>query len=162
MVKKKYLKRFTEEQLTRIEKDCLSAPQYEGLMVSREALMYFMPVILALPMQQLVWIYPVATTYKQGLFSKTYYTIVAITKDKKRHTLLRWNMDSERMENSMIFLNEQLKELRPYLLFGYSEQLYTIFRKDFNRMIQMAEHGTGFSIDTSLPENITKPLEQSC
>ena len=130
-------------------------------MVSSEALMYFMPVILALPIQELVWIYPVVTTYRKGLFSKTCYTIVAITKDKKQHNLLRENMDSERMENSMIFLNEHLKELRPYLLFGYSEQLYNIFRKDFNRMIQMADHGTGFSIDTTLPENITKPLEQS-
>ena len=158
-LKNKYIKRFTDEQLAKIEAECLSAPQYEGLMVTSEALMYFMPAILALPVQELVWVYPVATTYRKGLWSKTYYTIVAVTKDKKRHTLLRANRDSERMENSMLFLSEHLKELRPYVLLGYSEQLAAICKKEFNSMLQMADRGVGLNIDMSKLEDIRKPLE---
>lgn len=158
-LKNKYIKRFTDEQLAKIEAECLSAPQYDGIMVTSEALVYFMPAILALPVQELVWIYPVATTYRNGLLSKTYYTIVAVTKDKKRHTLLRANRDSERMENSMVFLSEHLKELRPYVLLGYSEQLSTICKKEFNSMLQMADRGVGLNIDMSKLEDIKKPLE---
>lgn len=153
----KYLKRFTKEQRMRMETECLSAPHCEGFMVTSDALMYFMPAILALPIQELVWVYPVALTYHKGVLQKTYYYIAAVTRDKKEHVLLRENLEQERMERSMTFLNEQLKKSRPHLLVGYSDLLSAMCKKEFNRLVQRADFGTGFDESLALPRTIFEP-----
>lgn len=158
--KKKYLKRFTDEQLKRMESECLSAPQYEGFMVTGEALLYFMPAILALPIRELVWVYPMELKYHKGALQKTYYYIAAVTKDKKEYVLLRENMEQRRMERAMVFLNEQLKKLRPHLFVGYSDILAAMYKKEFNRMIQMADSGIGVDEAAVLPENICDTWKQ--
>lgn len=158
--KKTYLKRFTDKQLEQMENECLSAPHCDGLMVTSVALMYFMPTIMAIPIGELVWVYPLVETHRKGLLmNKTYYVIIAVTKDKKEYRLLRENMAQAQMERSMIFLHEALTILRPHLMLGYSESLFTISKKEFGKLAQMADMGTGFDKDTAVAKNVCDPRE---
>lgn len=161
LTKKKYLKRFRREQLERMEAECLSAPTCEGFMVTKDALMYFMPGIMAIPIEELVWVYPLFETHRKGMFmSKTYYAIIAVTKNKKEYRLLRENLEYQPLERSMKFLEETLKQLRPNLIMGYTEALSDMRKNNFQSMIQMSETGTGFDKDTALATSVCEPRKK--
>ncbi len=129
----RYIKMLSAEQRQSIESECLKAPHYEGLMVTGEVLIYFMPMIIILPIQNLVWIYPVEEVHRKGVIEKVFYTILAVSADGRAYTLLRENMDKERVSRSMDFLAEQLKTKRPHLIMGYSKELDMVAKKDFDR-----------------------------
>lgn len=154
-LKKKFLKRFSAEQLERIDKECQNAPQKEGFMVTSDALMYFMPAIIALPMQDLVWVYALEQTHNKGVFlSKTYYAIVAVTRDKKSYTLLRGTRSTELVNQVMRFLHEHLTKFRPHVIFGHTEALDTMRKKDFARMVQIADSGANSEDMASFAQDI--------
>lgn len=84
---------------------------------------------------ELVWAYLHKTTHTtNGVKTGTSYEVILYDKDKKAHHI---GMNNEASANSIL---EYLGNTFPHILVGYDDEIYRLFRKDFNTFLDLRYH----------------------
>lgn len=138
---KKIWQRFREDELGRIEQQCLTAPHMGPLLVTQDAVIYLSGSnAIALPIRDMVWVYPEETVWRKGLLRRVSYSLCIVLRDKTTFAVLKTGASGkEEVEDAMLFLSEQLKEQRPHALYGYSDERKKMFASEFERMVKLAD-----------------------
>ncbi|MCH5269485.1 MAG: hypothetical protein J1E83_01930 [Lachnospiraceae bacterium] len=136
----KSMKRFTQEELTRIDQAIPMTQMQEGFCVTYDAVVCSKRKFFLYPVRDVLWVYGhVLTTRLYGVIpiGRDSFVIIA-GKDHKRYTC-RTKNKSNVIDNIVEFLKAGLSRYRKGIFYGYSTDLDAMFRKDFNRMLTMSQ-----------------------
>lgn len=136
----KSLKRFTQEELARIDNAIPMAQMQEGFCVTYDAVVCSKRKFFLYPVRDILWVYGhVLTTRLYGVIpiGRDSFVIIA-GKDHKRYTC-RTKNKSNVIDNIVEFLKAGLSQYHKGIFYGYSTDLDAMFRKDFNRMLTMSQ-----------------------
>lgn len=136
----KSLKRFTQEELARIDSAIPMAQMQEGFCVTYDAVVCTKRKFFLYPVRDVLWVYGhVLTTRLYGVIpiGRDSFVIIA-GKDHKRYTC-RTRNKNQVVDNIVEFLKAGLGRYRKGIFYGHSTDLDTMFRKDFNRMLAMSQ-----------------------
>lgn len=132
---KKVLTYFTQEELTRIDRAIPSIQLEDGFGVTEDALICGRGGLIY-PVKNILWVYKREVTtnlYRVIPVNRNSYVVV-IGKDHKGGSCkVRNNV------NIIEFLQRELQQYRKGIFFGYSNELDTLYRQDFNKMVSMSE-----------------------
>lgn len=111
------------------------------LLVTQDAVIYLSGSnAIALPISDMVWVYPEETVWQKGLLRRVSYSLCIVLRDKTTFAVLKTGASGkEEVEDAMLFLSEQLKEQRPHALYGYSDECKKMFASEFERMVKLAD-----------------------
>lgn len=134
------LKRFTQEELARIDNAIPMAQMQNGFCVTYDAVVCSKGKCFLYPVRDVLWVYGhVLTTRLYGVIPVSRNSFVVIAgKDHKRYTCRTKNRNNA-VDNAVEFLKAGLSQYRKGIFYGYSADLDTLFQKDFNRMLAMSQ-----------------------
>lgn len=133
---KKSLARFTDAQLSRINNEIPLVQTKEGFCVTHDALICSRGRLFLYPVKDILWIYKQVTTTKMyGVIPMGKSSVLMIGgMDHKRYGC-KTNNKGDIVE----FLHAGLQPYRKGVFYGYSNELDRMFRKNFNRMVEMSK-----------------------
>lgn len=130
--------KFTEQELAEIDNEIPMHQKNEGFLVTRHAVICGCNKggLLLYPVKNMLWVYKTVTTGKMyGLIPIYKYTVLVFAgRDKKRRTFTVKNKG-----NIVEFLRSELSKYRMDIIYGYENGLDTMYRKDINQMIALAD-----------------------
>lgn len=132
----KSLSRFNPEELERLDRDILSAPNLDGLGVTQDAVFYTKGRLFIYPLREALWIYRQEITTTVGGFipaGKNAYTVIC-GRDGKR-----WSLSAKLKADAVGYLQSQVGQYRRGVFFGYSADTDKMYRKNIGQMIAVSE-----------------------
>lgn len=140
---KQIWKRFSAEEIDRIDKQSPTSKHLGPLLVTQDAVVYLSGgVVIALPIRDIVWIYPEEVTWRKGMLSNASASLRIVLRDKTTYTVLKNSASEHKItEDGLRFLQESLQEQRPNLLYGYSDELKELYASQFQSMVKTADVG---------------------
>ncbi len=136
---KKSLSHFSESGLARLNNEIDTAEKTEGFGVTSEALVAVQNQLFALPINDVVWIYPHVTTGKIMFIPvANSYDIVVVDRNKKRY-YLKGKLQKTDQAFILNFLQNKLFCVREGVFFGFTEENQNLFFQDFDRMVAVSD-----------------------
>lgn len=134
----KFASQFSEHELSEINNEIPLRQKNEGFLVTKHAVICGCNKggLLLYPVKNMLWVYKNVTTGRlYGLIPIYKYTVLVFAgKDKKRRTFTVKNKG-----NIVEFLRAELSKYRMDIIYGYENGLDTMYRKDIDQMITLAE-----------------------
>ena len=129
------LKRFTYDELTRIDRELPMTASEEGFYVTRDALLHGKGQFFLYPVRDIIWVYKnVMTVRYMGIIPISKSSSIMIGgRDHKRHGTAIKNKG-----HAAEFVEAGLKQYRNGIFFGYSDELERMFTKEFDRMLAIS------------------------
>lgn len=136
---KKSLAHFSESGLARLNDEIDSVEKTEGFGVTSEALAATQNQLFALPIRDVVWIYPRVTTGRIMFIPvASSYDIVVVSRDKKKY-YLKGKLQKTDQAYILNFLQNKLCCVRDGIFFGYTQETDSLFYRDFDRMVAVSD-----------------------
>lgn len=132
----KSLSRFTPEELERLDRDILSAPNLDGLGVTQDAVFYTKGRLFIYPLREALWIYRQEITTTVGGFipaGKDAYTVICGMDGK------RCSLSAKLKGDAVGYLQSQIGQYRRGVFFGYSDDTDKMYRRNIGQMIAVSE-----------------------
>lgn len=132
---KKVLTYFTQEELARIDGAIPSIQMEDGFGVTEDALICGRGGLIY-PVKNILWVYKRVNTtnlYRVIPVNRNSYVVVIGKDHKGASCKVRNNV------NIIEFLQKELQQYRKGIFFGYSAELDTLYRQDFNKMVSISE-----------------------
>ncbi len=134
--KRNFVKKLSPKELQIIDDEIPSSSMYGGIIVTSAGVIGNKFLLRIVPTKDLLWVYPRITTVM--LYSVLpiykYTTLILADKNKREH---RFNIRNNGKAYS--FAMSELMKLRLDIIFGDEPGRYEIYRKDINRMIELAQ-----------------------
>lgn len=133
----KSLSHFTIAELERIDAQIPSIKMQESIGVTLEAVICCAGgSLILLPTKDVLWVYKEVTTTKYyGLIPVSKFSSLCIVdRNHKRRTF-----STKNKTNIVAFLQQELQKYRKGIFYGYSNELYSMFCNDFERMLSMSD-----------------------
>lgn len=133
---KKQFRAFTAPQLKRINDELPSCKTCEGLFVTSEAVVGSKIGLQFVPMNTILWVYPVVTRTKMYSFLTVHKDTVLIFagKDHKQQGYYIKNKG-----DAFVFIQSELLKHRLDIVFGYERGMDDIYKNDINRLIAFSQ-----------------------
>ena len=131
----KSAKRFTPQELARVDNDFPMAAKEEGYCVTRDALLHCGGYFFLYPVRDIIWVY-------RNVMTVRYLGIIPVSKSSsvmiggRDHK--RYGCKIKNRGRAMEFIEAGLKQYRNGIFFGYSNELEKMFSKDFDRMLAIS------------------------
>ena len=131
----KSAKRFTPQELARVDNDFPMAAKEEGYCVTRDALLHCGGYFFLYPVRDIIWVY-------RNVMTVRYLGIIPVSKSSsvmiggRDHK--RYGCKIKNRGRAMEFNETGLKQYRNGIFFGYSNELEKMFSKDFDRMLAIS------------------------
>ena len=136
---KRSLSHFSESGLARLNNEIDTVEKTEGFGVTSEALVAVQNQLFALPINDVVWIYPHVTTGKIMLIPvASSYDIVVVDRYKKKY-YLKGKLQKTDQAFILNFLQNKLFCVREGVFFGFTEENQNLFFQDFDRMVAVSD-----------------------
>lgn len=137
---KNSLAHFSDSGLARLNDEINNTEAVEGFGVTSEAMFASRNQLFALPINDIVWIYPKTYTGKILLIpvAKS-YDMVVVDRNKKVY-YLKGKLQNTDQAYILSFLECKLSRYRSGIFYGYTEELYALFCQDFNRMVYISDN----------------------
>lgn len=131
----KLLAQFSSPELEQINNEIPMHQMLEGFVVTRHALINSKGTLMLFPIRNLLWIYKYEQTFSYyGIrVGKTSCLMVA-GRDKKRYAC-----NIKNKSKAIDFIQAELSKYRTDIIYGYDDELETMFKKDINRMIALSK-----------------------
>lgn len=129
-------KLFTPQRLRRINDEIPSADMCEGFLVTSQAVLCTKVGLVAIPMENVLWVYTETTVYTlSGLIPIYKDTLLTVAgKNGKKYG---WRIKNK--GNAFTFLQSELLKHKLDIVFGNEYGLDDIYKKDLNRMIAFSQ-----------------------
>lgn len=136
---------FTPNELSQIDMEFSTAPQiYSSIITSKAICVYNMHTFTAIPVKDVLWIYGSTVTHKMNFipYNKE-HSLVLLSRNGGSYILGRVNTGgfSKKKPN-----DEKIEQIRnilyPYrkgIVYGYTEEMYQLFTRDFGKAIEMVD-----------------------
>ena len=135
LMSKKALKQFTDDELMRINYDIPDVPEFQGFIITQDALIYCKSSLSVIRISDILWVYKQITTNRvNGISTGKSYSAVIALKNKKSKFFA-----TNKKDDLMEFLHSELTKYRKGIFFGYSDQYHALYNMYIDRMIQMSE-----------------------
>lgn len=136
---KKSLSHFSESGLARLNDEIDTVEKTEGFGVTSEALVAVQNQLFALPINDVVWIYPHVTTGRIMFIPvASSYDIVVVDRNKTRY-YLKGKLQKTDQAFILNFLQNKLFCVREGVFFGFTEENQNLFFQDFDRMVAVSD-----------------------
>lgn len=136
---KKSLSHFSDSGLARLNDEIDLVEKAEGFGVTSEAMIAVQNQLFALPINDIVWIYPHVTTGRIMFFTvASSFDIVVVSRDKKRF-YLKGKLQKTDQRYILNFLQNKLCCVRLGIFFGFTEELNDLYYQDFDRMVAVSD-----------------------
>lgn len=137
----KSLAHFSEEGLAKLNDEINRAEAVEGFTVTSEAMAACRNQLFALPVKDIVWIYPKTLTGRVMFVPiAASFDIVVVDRNKRRY-YLKGKLQNTDQAYILSFLECRLAPLRSGIFFGYTPENERLFYEDFERMVYLADNG---------------------
>lgn len=133
---KNQLKPFTALQLNYINNEITSCSSCEGFFVTSEAVVYNKIGLQLIPMDNILWVYPLTTTTWLNFIIPIHKDTMLMFAGKDQKTR---GFYVKNKGDAYTFLQSELFKHRLDIIFGYEKEMENIYNSDLNRMIAFSQ-----------------------
>lgn len=142
---KKSWEQFSPAELSQIDEEFPNAPQvYSSIITSKAICVYQMHTFIAIPVKDVLWIYGSIFTSKINFIPcNKEYSLEFIAGDGKNYVLGKVNTGGFSKKTPNDEKIEQIRNVlypyRPGIVYGYTDEMYQLFTRDFGKAIEMVD-----------------------
>ncbi len=139
VILKSKIKKFTEEEVDRINDAIPYADKSGDFIITRDALIITTGRLRFIPVKNILWVYGEHTHTTSRMYGIKYsesdsFNIIIADKNKRKFSFI-----SYQFKNDLSFLNTTLSKYRRGIFFGYSDQLDQMYSNNFEKMLAISE-----------------------